>query len=80
MYIMADWYIRGSSLNPFDANSYTFVGSTAPSCPGTGNICAVLADNNGADKPILTPDLQTQIQAAQNTNQDQSNVLLRSAT
>ena len=76
---MADWYLRASEANPFDASSYTFVGSTAPSCPGNGNICSVLADDNGAGKPILTPDLQAQIQEAINTNTDQTNVLLRSA-
>lgn len=77
---MADWYLRGNSLNPFDSSSYTFVGSTAPSCPGNGNICSILADDNGSGKPILTPDLQTQIQAALSTNQDQPGVLLRSAS
>lgn len=75
---MADWYLRTNGANPFNANSYTFVGSTAPSCPGSGNICSVLAENNGAGKPILTPALQAQITTAQSTNMDQPNVLLRS--
>lgn len=51
---MADWYLLGSCLNPYDSSSYIFVGSTAPSCPGTGRICAVLADDNESGKPILT--------------------------
>lgn len=75
---MADWYLRSSGADPFNSNSYTFVGSTAPSCPGNGNICSILADDSGTGKPILTPALQQQINDAINTNTDQSNVLLRS--
>lgn len=72
---MADWDLRGTALNPYDSGSYTLWGSTAPSYPGARNICAVLADNNGSDKPILTPDLQQQISDALNNQVDQPNVL-----
>lgn len=74
---MADWYLRGNGLNAYNASSYTFVGSTPPACPGNGNICAVLAEDNGTGKPSLTLDLLTQIHTAESTGQDQSNVLLR---
>ncbi|WP_342331907.1 hypothetical protein [Pedobacter sp. FW305-3-2-15-E-R2A2] len=77
---MADWYLRSNGANIFDPNSYTFVGSSAPACPGNGYVCAVRAEDNGSGlgKPNLTPALQYQITIALSTGVDQQDVLLRS--
>jgi hypothetical protein len=74
---MADWYLKSYGSNPFDSNSYIFVGSTAPACPGNGYVCAVHAEDNGSGRPVLTPALLLEIHTALNTNTDQPNVLLR---
>lgn len=75
---MADWYLRSNGADEFNSNSYTFVGSTAPACPGNGYVFVVLAEDSGTGKPILTPAIMQEIQNAINTQTDQFTVLLRS--
>lgn len=75
---MADWYIKASRANPFNPGSYTFIGSTAPVCPGNlGFVCAIFAEDNGQRKPVIDGDLCDEIWSAINTETDQARVLLR---
>lgn len=75
---MADWYIKASRANPFNQGSYTFIGSTAPACPGNlGFVCAIFAEDNGQRKPVIDGDLSDEIWFAINTETDQVRVLLR---
>ncbi|WP_342331909.1 hypothetical protein [Pedobacter sp. FW305-3-2-15-E-R2A2] len=77
---MANWYVRITGADPTLPASYTLVGINPPSCPGTGKICSIKADDDGTGLPIITPALQSEIAAALSTNVDQPNALLRSAT
>lgn len=75
----SQWFIRALGMDPNDPNSYTPVGPNPPSCPGSGKICAVWAEeNNVTHRPIIDDDLQQQMITALSTGSDQTRVLLRS--
>jgi len=72
------WYLKSFGSDPNSPASYSSVGSTPPSCPGTTKICAIFADDNGLGDPIIDSNLQSQMTTALNTSADQPRVLLRS--
>jgi len=72
--IMAWFNFTGS--NPTDASHYTLVGSQ-PSCTGAQSICAIQANNDGEDNPVLTNALKNEMIQALNDGLSSSNVKLR---
>ncbi|QNK61107.1 hypothetical protein H7F33_10995 [Pedobacter sp. PAMC26386] len=74
------WYVRTLGADPNSPSSYTSVGTVPPSCPGTGKICAIFADESDIpNEPSLDDELKSEMVTALNTNSDQTRVLLRSA-
>jgi len=75
---MANWYVRIAGADATLSSSYTFVGSNPPSCSGTTKVCSISAEDDGTGKPIITPDIQSEIVTALSTGINQPDVLLRS--
>lgn len=77
---MALWYVftRTSGANPNDPTNYAPGQSTPPGCPGSTELCAILANDNGFGYPLITAAIQTAISNAEQSGQDSSTVLLRS--
>jgi len=74
-----NWYIRSACADPTVPCNYTMVGSFQPTCPGTGKICAIKAEDDGFGCPVITPCIFDQMVIALSTDVDQPCVLLRSS-
>jgi len=71
------WYWRIYGADPNDPISYVSIGPTPPRCPGSVNVCAIYAQDDGLGSPIIDVFLQNQIETALITGNDQPRVLLR---
>jgi len=74
---MKKWYLRLSGGNPNNPEHYLYIGTNPPNCPGSRKICCIQAYDNGNGKPLITPDLQSEMIMALNMQLDQPEVLLR---
>jgi len=74
---MCQWYLRSYGQDPTNPNSYTLVGTNPPSCPGSGKVCAICAEDNGTGRPIITSYITSQMVNALSSGVDQPWVLLR---
>jgi hypothetical protein len=76
---MAQWYTftLESEARVDEPNNYGFPQSTKPGCPGTGSLCAILANDNGFGLPVITSQLLIDIGNALNAGSDNSTVALR---
>jgi hypothetical protein len=71
-----EWFqLTGS--NPTQPSNYSPIGS--PSCLGEDQICAVQADNNGNNEPVLTEALKDEMIQALHDREPSANVQLRNA-
>lgn len=77
---MAQWFkLQGSPPgNPLDPLDYVLDGT--PSCgSGTNSICAIQAENNGFDQPIITYDIKVEmLWALIYRNHASGNIILKS--
>lgn len=71
------WFIRQPLQDPTEASSYE-ISNGAPSCSGTAHICAVFAENNGSDLPILDEAVYREMILALDSSTNSTNVKLKS--
>lgn len=71
------WFSRQSLQDPTEESSYV-ISNVTPSCSGTAHICAVFAENNGSDQPILDDAIFRQMILALDSSTSSTNVKLKS--
>ncbi len=72
------WYWRQYGANIHDPASYNSIGVCPPNCPGTGNICAIYAEQNElTHRPIIDSLLISEMITALSTKVNQPRVNLR---
>lgn len=62
----------GDPLNPADYNPVT-----SPGCSGSNYICAIQANPDASNQPVITTSLRNEMITALNTNSNSENVHLR---
>ena len=70
------WFVNTDPNNPNNPLSYTKV-STPPTCDGITRVCAIFAQVDSNNKPIITTGLSTEISTALSNHEASDNVLLR---
>jgi len=69
------WFILTGS-DPYNADHYT-LSTSSPRCYGGNGVCAIQANNDGNDRPALTPALQEEIAAILARRHSSITVILR---
>jgi len=77
--IMAFWYTFTTigGADPLDPANYSSPQNNQPSCPGNNKICAILADDNGFNHPVITNAVEDDIIRALQLGSDQTSGVLR---
>ncbi|GGH10407.1 hypothetical protein FAZ19_01235 [Sphingobacterium alkalisoli] len=70
------WFQLNPSGDPTNPSDYTIQGSQ-PSCPGTEEVCAIQANNDGSDHPVINEALLTEMTQALQNEAPTTNVKLK---
>lgn len=71
-----EWFKLNSGGNAYNPSSYTL--DPNPSCIGNDTLCAILAEPDVNNKPVITGSLQTAIANALNGVKTQGVTILKS--
>lgn len=70
------WFKLKDNGNPTDSQDYTLE-SSQPSCPGTQEVCAIQADNDGSNHPVINEALLAEMTQALQNEAPTTNVKLK---
>lgn len=70
------WFSLNPNGDPTQPNDYTLQ-SSQPSCPGSEEICAIQANNDGSNHPVINETLLTEMAQALNNGVATTNVKLK---
>jgi len=73
------WFSLNPSGTPTQPSDYTLVSGTPSGCSGSNQICAVQANNNGSNQPVLTAALKDEMINALHSRTPSTNVQLKNA-
>lgn len=77
MPVTFSWFNNTDPFNPISPLSYTKIPGLPNCCVGTAMVCAIYAQVDTNNKPIITTALSNEITTALNTRTNTTNVKLR---